>query len=193
MYATHTQNSVTHTITQQVASIASPNTKKFVELGDQRGWDFFVLGQAPFPNEPARLGDWLIVPAHQDSSLIPPRAYERVQSIYAAGLRPKGFIVVHEAPKLLAPPPQQNQEKIRFGILQPKHKKILKYIGSALGVIGIATAAVFGVILLALAAIVIASALLVPAALIATLVVVDPILIAVTEDDYWIEIDRWES
>ena len=90
------------TITQHVASITNPNTKQFIELGDQIGWDFFVLGQAPFPSDPFQLGDWLVVPAHQDSSLIPPRAYERVQSIYAAGLRPKGFVVVHEAPKLLS-------------------------------------------------------------------------------------------
>ena len=181
------------TITQHVASITSSNTKQFVELGDKQGFEFFVLGQAPFPNEPARLGDWLIVPDHQDSSLIPPRAYERVQSIFAAGLRPKGFVVVHEAPKLLAATTEPNEENIRFGIFRPQHKKLLKRIGTILGVIGTAIALVLGIALIALAAIAIASALLIPAALVTGLAVVDPILIAVTADDYWIEIDRWES
>ena len=41
------------------------------------------------------------LPAQLDSTHIPARALERVQAIYAVGLRPQGFVVVHEAPPLL--------------------------------------------------------------------------------------------
>src|SRR5687767_14072640 len=89
-------------VSRHLAPLVSPETQQLVSLGRARGWDFTVLGQAPLPTQPVRLSKWLIVPAEQDTSPIPARALERVQAIYAAGLRPKGFVLVHEAPMALS-------------------------------------------------------------------------------------------
>jgi len=193
MNTTYPQTPITHSITHQATNIASPDTRGVLQVGQQHGWPFIVLGQAPFPKESVRLGDWLVVPAHEDSSSIPSRTYERVQAIFEAGLRPKGFVMVHEAPNLLQPTRQVNSDEIRMSSLHPKHKAILKIAGYTLATLGVMLAVITGLAILAFAAIFIAGALLVPAALVATIAVVDPILIAVTDDEYWIEIDRWDS
>ena len=104
MNTTRQTNSLTALIAAQLIHLASPQTRQLVAFGQQQGWACNGLGQAPMPEKAARLGKWLIVPAYLDSSPIPDRAMKRIQAIYASGLRPKGFIVVHEAPMLLAAP-----------------------------------------------------------------------------------------
>lgn len=167
--------------TRRSVTQVNPETKGLLALGRQRGWDFAVLGQAPLPEEPVWLGEWLIVPAHQDSSEIPTRALDRVQAIFAAGLRPKGFVLVHEAPPLLSPPAGAKPDNAKLSP-QPTHEnesldEMLKALGTGLAVLS------------ALA--VSALAFLGTVGLAAGAVLIDPILIAVTEDDHWIEIDRW--
>ena len=175
----------------QVAAIVSPEVRQMVTLGRQRGWRCAVLGQAPLPSEPVRLGDWYIVPVHQDSSPVPARALERVQSVFAAGLRPKGFVMVHEAPKLLAAPRQDRPDTVRMSALPAQLKSGLKVASIALGALATLLVVTTGLAILALAAISLAAILIVPVVLAVGAVVVDPILVAVTEDGYWVEIDRW--
>jgi hypothetical protein len=57
--------SVSTSFVGRVAPVVSPQVQQVVTLGRQQGWNCAVLGQAPFPNEPVRLGDWLIVPAQR--------------------------------------------------------------------------------------------------------------------------------
>jgi len=83
-----------------------------MELSRTRGWDWPVLGQAPLPSEPVRVGKWLLVPAQDDSSTIPARTLTRIQAIYAAGLRPRGFVLVHEAPLELTAPAGTQSERL---------------------------------------------------------------------------------
>ncbi|MGD8457024.1 MAG: hypothetical protein PVF83_11605 [Anaerolineales bacterium] len=171
--------SLTNTRPRSLVAQINPETNGLITLGGRRGWDFAVLGRAPMPKKPVRLGDWLIVPAHQDSSEIPKRAMERVQTIFAEGLRPKGFVLVHEAPMLL-PAPEEDEPQIAPTPFSPTPTKPF--------IPGLASVLVVGVAALAaIASVILPAALLVGAAL------VDPILIAVTEDDVWIEIDRWYS
>ena len=59
-----------------------PETQKVIHLGQENGWAFTVLGQAPLPEEQVRLGRWLIVPADQDNTPVPPRSLERIQRRY---------------------------------------------------------------------------------------------------------------
>src|SRR3989304_7399310 len=78
-----------------------PETAKLVHYGLSHGWGLAILGQAPMLEEPVRLKEWLLVPAHEDIGQIPTRALNRVQALFAAGVRPQGFVIVHEAPMAL--------------------------------------------------------------------------------------------
>lgn len=142
------------------------------------------------PQEHYRQGDWLVVPANIDRSPIPVRAMQRIQAIHASGIEPKGFVLVHEAPKLLAAGETDQQIEIdRKPIISIPPERVesirtgLKTAGGILGTAAVATGT------LALGALAIVA--LLPLALIAGVVLLDPILIAVTDDDTWVEIDRW--
>ncbi len=172
--------------TSQLSTLMSLQTQALVEFGENMGWDPAILGQAPLPQVPVRVGDWLIVPAEQDSSIVPDRAFKRVQALYAAGIQPKGFVLVHEAPALLAAPAQA-QPLPTWRAKLPQARETAAMIAKAGG--ALATAAVVATLAVVVVGAVVAVAL--PAIALAA-VAVDPILIAVTDDDYWIEIDRWD-
>lgn len=169
----------THPTYSQSAPMLTPESQGLLTLGRQRKWDFKILGQAPLPRQPIHLQDWLIVPAHQDSSHIPARALERIQAIFAMGLRPKGFVIVHEAPKLLPAPEVVEPEPVSVPTNSPGIKP---WITGLLGTMAIAIPVAAAV-----------TSMIVPATLAVGAVLIDPILVAVTEDDTWIEIDRWWS
>lgn len=143
---------------------------QFLALGDRMGWQTQVIGQAPMLKEAVRLQDWMLVPAHEDTTPLPPRTMRRIRTIYSQGLRPQGFVVVHEAPmQLSAPKP----------VIIEKSPMEWEGAGKAVGAI----AKVLGILLL--------GSMLLPLGLVACAVMIDPILVVVTEDGYWIEIDRW--
>ena len=73
----------------------------------------------------------------------------------------------------------------------PKHG--LKVVSTALGALATLLVVTSGLGILAVALVSLAAILVVPAILVVGAAVVDPILVAVTEDGYWIEIDRWWS
>lgn len=176
-----------------LASTLSPETRGLITLGRSYGWDFAVLGCAPLPENPVRAGDWLIVPAHQDTSPLPSRTLDRIEKIYASGFRPKGFVIVHEAPLLLPAHLQEDTGEFRMTTFPPQYNNLMKVLTGA--VLGLTAGLVFlsGILLLALIAIGVLAALVAPLVLVAGAVVLDPILIAVTQDGYWVEIDRWWS
>jgi len=192
MNTKHQTNSVATLIAAQLINLRSQQTHQLVAFGQQQGWGCTVLGQAAIPSEAVRIGNWLMVPAHLDSSPMPERAFERVQAIYAFGLRPKGFVVVHEAPMLLAASEEKDAGPFRLPLLPTKFKSALKVVGYGLGGLAALIAVVSGLLVIAFAFAILAGLVLLPAALIAGAAIVDPILIAVTEDDYWVEIDRWD-
>ena len=145
--------------------------QQLLALGDRMGWHTQVIGRAPMLKEAVRLQDWMLVPAHEDTTAIPARTMRRIHTLFSQGLRPQGFVVVHEAPMQLAAPKTVVEEK-----------PLVEWegVGKAVGTV----ARVMGVLLL--------GSLLLPLGLIAGVVMLDPILVAVTEDGYWIEIDRWQ-
>jgi len=191
MNTTHHAMSVTTSFTERVATVVSTDTQRLLTLGRERCWDSAVLGQAPLPDIPVRVGDWLVAPVHQDSSQIPARTLERVQAIYAAGLRPRGFVLVHEAPLLLSAPAENKSSPLRMSALPPQLKSALGLVAGALGIVAAGLVLVLGVVVLVMAALAAVAVLVIPAMLVTGAVFVDPILVAVTEDGYWIEIDRW--
>jgi len=169
----------THPTYPQSTPVLTSEVKGLLTLGRQRNWDFNILGQAPLPRQPIHLQDWLIVPAHQDSSQIPARALGRIQAIFAMGLRPKGFVIVHETPKLLPAPELIEPEPVAVPSNTPGLKP---WITGLLGAMAVAIPVAAAV-----------ATMIVPATLAVGAVLVDPILVAVTEDNTWVEIDRWWS
>ena len=179
-----------HTRKQQnfTYTILGNKATNLVAFGRSVGWAFPVLGHAPIPTIPIYINNWLIVPAHLDNTPLPYRAQDRMNTILSAGFRPKDWLIIHEAPPLLTAPKTVQKQQSTMDWITPqtkkKSKKILKTTGSALGAVALAT----GTAAIAVAAV----ALIIPAFLIAGALVVDPILVAVSEDGFWVEIDRWD-
>ena len=150
--------------------------RQFVALGTRQGWDFRVLGRAPMPSAPIHLEEWLLVPAQLDNSDVPARTIDRISKVYAAGLRPKGFVIIHEAPKILQSPSMTSSEPARIPEFVQHSGNAARLVGQVAGAVA-RLAATVGVAL--------------PVALVTLALLIDPILVAVTEEDDWIEIDRW--
>lgn len=168
---------------QKITAVDSRETAELLRLGDAQRWGTLVLGRAPIPDRPVRVRDWLIAPVEQDSSVIPPRTLERVQAIYAAGLRPQGFVLVHEAPPLLSAPTTARPEAASIGSLISQLRATVTLTEETRDTLVVGLKRFAQVV----ATIVLASASL----LAMSAVTLDPILVAVTEDEYWVEIDRW--
>lgn len=182
---------MTTTVRGWLAGWASPEARRYLALGKEQGWKVGVLGRAPMPDRPVRLGDWLLVPAEQDSSHMPSRAVERARSVFAAGLRPQGFVLAHEAPRLLPGSTQAHVDRWTLSGLPPDLKSMFSLSSGLLALLAIVVAVIAGLIVMALALGVAAFILALPLSLLSGVTLVDPILVAVTEDGYWIELDRW--
>lgn len=179
----NTQKSLARTRTT-VARPAVPvleQERRILALGEMRHWDFRVLGVAPVPQTATYIKDWWLVPLHEDTSSIPARALERVQALYEAGIRPKAFVIAHEAPKQIAPP-KDTPIVSPFAYWSKRAAEstvtILKAAGTVIAVAAPILLTVLGTTLLM--SVTVAGAL-----------VADPCLIAVTDDDVWIQIDYW--
>ena len=149
-------------------------------LGEREGWHFSLLGQAQLPEESVHLENWLIVPAGQDSSEIPLRTYQRIQTLFANGIRPQGFVVVHEAPKLLGQP-KKEPDPLSRQKASPFQQNADPVLSTAQALLSAVTKAVVGSLPFLFGTIAMGIAML------------DPIVVAVMADGSWIEIDRWET
>ena len=194
-------------------------SRELIRLGQDLGWASQVIGYAPPPEAPVRLGDWMITPAHLDSSPLPPRAAQRIQVIHANGLRPR-YVLVHETPKLLAAPePKQKMtwsdirdrlDEAWAGTTQSarafgeKAAPVAAAAGRAAGRVAgqLAPLAMQATKALAVTAAVTAGAvaavsvagMAVLMGLVVAAAAADPVLIAITEEDNcWIEVDRWDT
>ena len=171
---------------QNLSNQMNPPTQKMLSLGRRSGWGFHVLGYADFPEKPVRLEKWLITPAHLDSSPIPKRTMERIRGVYASGLRPHGFVVVHEAPMALDTPKLgkplflpastikvETVPKVNPAVTPAPISSSLEGLAQGLaGVLSVFATMIFPMLFFGLLAL-------------------DPIVVAVMEDGCWIEIDRW--
>lgn len=183
-----------------VAQRVSSQAGKVLAVGEEMGWDFKVLGRAPMVKAPIFTGNWWIVPAQMDTALIPaeirPRVMDRVGEIYQAGIQPKGWIMAHEAPKLLAAPQGQALPMPwwqRYWLMVAMRPVAVGALAISLVVVGPMIAA-FLVGLLVKVVMAMAVIVAIPAAILGlgAISAVDPLLILVTEDNVWIQIDQWE-
>ena len=172
------KSKTTKSFEKWVVAQKGSDAQQLISFGKLKGWAVGILGKAPMPTESVKKGDWLIVPAHLDKSLIPVRARKRVQALRDAGLHPVGYVLVHEIPKTLPIDIHKiSEENISKG------KSALKAISGVIGTVALVTGA--------LTLFVIAAGVLIPGALITTALLIDPILVAVSTDNQWVEIDRW--
>jgi len=85
---------------------------QLLALGKANGWHFQSLGKAPIPVNPIHLDGWVLIPAEQDTHPIPNRTKHRIKTVFASGIRPQAWILIHEAPALLPAPNQQKASSI---------------------------------------------------------------------------------
>ncbi len=183
---------VVEPLRQRSARLTSPQARAVLELSDREYWNARVLWRAPIPRSPIRARDWLFVPLEADGSPIPDKALKRVRTMYEAGIRPQGFVIIHEAPPYLkagrgAAQQDAEQVQVQHPAVEPTMAAGLAAAAILLIIVPLAAKVIVG----AVAAL--AAAIAVPAATagIAAAVLVDPMLVAVTEDNYWIVIDEW--
>lgn len=189
-----------------------------VEFFEQKGWEYKVLGRAEMPEAISYLGNWIIVPSDLDASDIPDHAMDKVSAIFGRGFRPKGFVLVHEITEKDA----ANHPNTAFSVPrkdwfeqvetsrkrkvdarpQPDFRKVVKSLAPVADIMGtlIKLALIVGAVAIGLIVLVnIVQALLAGGIVIlglfalAVMAGLDPVLVVVSDDNYWIEIDRWED
>lgn len=172
--------------------------ERLMDLGRQGGWRPSIVGRGPVPEEAFRDGDWVVVPATEDSSEVPAWALERIQSVYREGFRPVGWLLIHEAPAGLLPGPVEEKPSVaeRLAELRDKTGERLQELAEPAGELVKGTAKVVGTIAVAGLAAAAVAAVAIPAiALFAIASGIDPILVAVVDDGgqlAWVEIARWD-
>lgn len=180
---------------QRTLPRVSPQAAELMELSERRNFDFQVLGRAPMLIDSIFTGTWWISPVEKDQAApIPERAMERVKAVYDSGIRPKGWVIAHEVPGVLTSGKKEEETapwwmEWKRGMLSLIARPLL-LVG-----IGVSLALIIPIVigyLIQIAAGVIAALILPLVVLgVAGVALADPVLIAVTEDNYWVEIDRW--
>jgi hypothetical protein len=169
---------------QQTAWVVTPtqaDSQQVLEFGKSQGWNCEVLGHAPMPEEPVRIGNWLAVPADLDMATSHPRVQEKLRALTSAGLAVKGVVIVHEQPQ---------QETA--GPLPTHLHPTLKSAGIALGGLALAILVIAGLGAALLAILTGLAAVLLPLALLVGVFALDPVLVVVCgEDNAWVELERW--
>ena len=157
------------------------------------------LGRAPMPLEVVELEDWTIKPWLLDDSALPPVAWKPVVALGEAGIRPLGYLILHEKVKkpevaLLPPPSKPVKPRIDWPAAWAK----VREVGVAATPMLLSAAKTTAEVAVA-AAKVIAVGAVMTLGLVATALASDPVLVVVLEPDpddpnqlpVWVELARW--
>lgn len=88
-------------------TLISSDARKAVQVGYENHWRFRVVGQGNVPEKSFYKDEWVFVPV-----AAPTMAQDRLDTLKRSGIRFKGFVVAHEAPRLLtAPAPKKHDFK----------------------------------------------------------------------------------
>jgi len=160
-----------------------------LERADVLNFPLKPIGRSSAPIVPQLVGDWWLQPLTPQTYL-PPRAQDRLDQVLEAGIKPKAIVVFHELPRQPKPSTLTKfghqlgrfasveipAAALRAGNLAREHGPgMLRAASIGAGVV------LTGVAYLALATIT------------AALTITDPCLVIVTQDGYWLEVDRWYS
>lgn len=145
--------------------------RQAIAVGRRNHWRFQVIECDEMPKEPILKSEWWYEPT--DKYSIPEDGRERISAIELAGIKTVGFMVAHEAPRLLAAPkPQpkpmpkpQTKPKVEIdfsGVVQTITRLVVAGFVGLVGMVGL----VFAVLL-------------------------DPAIIVVLEDGTWVKVMTW--
>ena len=169
----------------------SAEVSQFASLGRRFSGGFRPIGSACMLERPVFVDGWWLVPMGEDSSAIPRRACRRVEAIYAAGLRPKGFILAHEAPPVLGDVSEAGEKtQATHPGLEQLTRGVRGQLSGALSKESL-VGTVAPLVLKGLLGVLGAAATVIGFCGVLAVVALDPVLIAVTEDGHWVEVDRW--
>lgn len=159
---------------------------RVLETGRELGFELNVIGRSYTPVVLQRVGDWWIEPLSGQTTLTP-RARQRLDALLAAGVRPKAVVVFHEIEQQPRNQPTTSILRAARSVARPLPTLAYQTVmatAAHLPLIGrfalkVAMWSVVGVGAVALAVV--------------SVIGSDPCLVIVTEDGYWIEVDRWNS
>ena len=140
--------------------IISDQARKAIHIGYDNHWRFRVVGKGEIPKGPIYKDEWVLVPV-----IAPEMGKERLNALQASGIRFKGFVIAHEAPRLLSTP-ASIPKKANF-----TSDSILPDAGTLVSHL--------------VAGLIFCFSLLFQA------VLLDPALIVILEDETWLEVMTW--
>lgn len=141
-------------------TIISYEARKAVQVGYDNHWRFRVVGQGDVPEKSYYKDEWIFDPVEA-----PVVAQDRLSALRRSGVQIKGFVIAHEAPRLLSAPAPKTDFKVA------STPDILPDVGTAIGKIATGLLWVFLFIF--------------------QVALLDPALIVVLEDGTWLEVMTW--
>jgi hypothetical protein len=147
--------------------IYSPYATKAVAAGDQHHMGFRVVGCGEVPHESFYQDEWWYQPVDSEST-IPESGLKRLEILKKAGIKIKGAVIAHEAPRLLCAPTPEPETKKHPSTDRGVEFDLLRVLGAVLS----GLLMVLGIFLVAA-------------------IRIDPALIVVLEDDTWLEVMTW--
>lgn len=143
--------------------IISYEARKAVQVGYENHWRFRVVGQGDVPKKSFYRNEWVFEPVGA-----PTIAQDRLGALKRSGIRFKGFVIAHEAPRLLSAPATAPKKQIfennPTGNIVPDTSELFSTLMKGL---------VFFMLFIFQAAL------------------LDPALIVVLEDGTWLEVMTW--
>lgn len=135
--------------------------RRAIQIGYANHWRFRVVGQGEVPAQSFYKDEWVFEPIDA-----PQVAQDRIETLKRFGFGIKGFVIAHEAPRLLTAPAPKKQD-----FKNNQTKDILPEVE-----------AIFGVFL---------KGVLFFFSLVFQAALLDPALIVVLEDGTWLEVMTW--
>jgi hypothetical protein len=146
---------------QMNTQIISNVARKAVRVGYENHWRFRVVGQGEVPKDSFYRDEWVFEPVEA-----PQMAQDRLALLKRSGIRFKGFVIAHEAPRLLTAPASKKHDSKnnQTKTIVPETSQFFEKLGEAL---------LFFILIIFQAAL------------------LDPALIVVLEDGTWLEVMTW--
>jgi hypothetical protein len=143
---------------EKMEQLLSPSALRALKVGQDNHWRFRIVGQGDVPREPVYRDEWWFKALRE----VPESAVGRLLALRRAGLKFKGVVIAHEAPRQLTAPVEPKEDF--------KNTNILPALQDA--------GAVLGQIFLFMGSLMVAA-------------MVDPALIVVLDDGTWVEVMTW--
>lgn len=149
--------------------------RKAIAVGRENHWRFQVIDRDEIPKIPILKSELLFEPV--DKYSIPKDGRERIRAIEFANIRTQGYMIAHEAPRILTAP-KPKPKPVPIPKPMPKPQVEIDLSGALKAVTGLLVAGFTGVMGLV--------------SLLGFMVLLlDPAVIVVLEDGSWIKVMTW--